>query len=290
MAATTRTVWGPGKYAGDSRGLLLQCGTSEAPSRAVIALGHPPTSTFNLSAPWAAMELCDDAVNTARGGIGLALIRKNFGAEPRLRGCRSHALRKLGRSRARSRDGAKFIAPPVPQTPVSDAAAATADIGSVTSPAPAPEFADRALQPWERSPVDAEHDDGDRRRAQIGHGERRQCGAAPASHVDGSSDGRGHTTLPLHRRTRERSPWLAVPTVTNPPARGCARGRAVLPPPPAPEPKPVGWTPKGYVTNNTVGEFAFRDTRPPTEAELERINRNTMKEVVSHSRRGQRGG
>ena len=82
----------------------------------------------------------------------------------------------------------------------------------------------------------------------------------------------------------------AVPTVEQRRQREAAHAAAqVLPPPPAPEPKPVGWTPRGYVTNNTVSEFAFRDTRPPTEAELERINRKSMAQVVAHAR-GLKGG
>jgi hypothetical protein len=63
----------------------------------------------------------------------------------------------------------------------------------------------------------------------------------------------------------------------------------VLPPPPAPEPKRPGYTPPGYRSDATASEFAFRDMRPPTEAEQERINRNTMRAVVSHSR-GLKGG
>jgi hypothetical protein len=61
-------------------------------------------------------------------------------------------------------------------------------------------------------------------------------------------------------------------------------------PPAAPEPeKRKGWTPPGFRTDATASEFAFRNMAPPTEADLERMNRKSMMQVVSHAR-GLKGG
>jgi hypothetical protein len=58
----------------------------------------------------------------------------------------------------------------------------------------------------------------------------------------------------------------------------------------APEPpKRPGYTPPGYRSNATVSEFAFRDMRPPTEAELQRDIRKSMRDEVARAR-GVKGG
>jgi hypothetical protein len=69
--------------------------------------------------------------------------------------------------------------------------------------------------------------------------------------------------------------------------READHARAQVRPPPAPEPpKRPGWTPKGYVSSATDA-LAFRNNMaPPTEADLERLNRNTMAEIVRDIRKG----
>lgn len=59
----------------------------------------------------------------------------------------------------------------------------------------------------------------------------------------------------------------------------------VLPPPPKEEPKRAGWTPPGYRTDATAAEFAFRDMRPPSEAELQRGIAKAMRGVVGDARK-----
>jgi hypothetical protein len=82
----------------------------------------------------------------------------------------------------------------------------------------------------------------------------------------------------------------AVPTLEERRLREAEHAKAQELPPPAPEPpKRVGWLPKGYRTDATASEFAFRDMRPPTEADLERMKRKAMAQVVSHAR-GIKGG
>jgi hypothetical protein len=83
----------------------------------------------------------------------------------------------------------------------------------------------------------------------------------------------------------------AVPSVSERQRLEAEHARAQeLPPPPPEPPKRPGWTPPGVVTSNTAGEFAFRDVRPPTEADLERMNRNTMREIVASIRHQRKGG
>jgi hypothetical protein len=76
----------------------------------------------------------------------------------------------------------------------------------------------------------------------------------------------------------------AVPTPEQRKLREAEHAAAQVVPPIVPEVRRPGWTPPGTVTNNTAGEFAFRDMRPPTEADLERMNRNTMRDVVGDAR------
>jgi hypothetical protein len=79
----------------------------------------------------------------------------------------------------------------------------------------------------------------------------------------------------------------AVPTAEQRKAIEAEHARAQVLPPAAPEPpKRPGWTPPGYRTDATASEFAFRNMAPPSEADLERMNRNTMREVVRDVRRG----
>jgi hypothetical protein len=78
----------------------------------------------------------------------------------------------------------------------------------------------------------------------------------------------------------------ALPTAEQQRQREEQHKAAQVPPPATEEVRRPGWLPPGYCTSNTEGEFAFRNMTPPTEADLERMKRNTMAEVVRHQRKG----
>jgi hypothetical protein len=81
----------------------------------------------------------------------------------------------------------------------------------------------------------------------------------------------------------------SVPSVEQRKLREEQHAAAQALPPPPQEVRREGWLPPGTVTSNTAGEFAFRNMAPPTEADLERMKRKSMMQVVSHAR-GLKGG